>query len=465
MDEIRESYRLKGIETLTLDGGDFGEGTSFFLTSSGVRSLQMLGSMGVEASVIGNHDYMMGGPILANQIRAAGVSTRFLSANMVVRPELQIEDAIQKTASFIKAGVKITVIGLSTPEPHFLYPLLPDGYFLPAEVSGQDEAQRARNNGAKVVIALTHLGVAADQNLAKNSTDIDVIVGGHSHTRLEQPIFVKNKMGRMVPIVQAHSHGLAVGSLLLDVSDDGKVSVLSDELFSIADPMPEDEEVKRSVDEAIQARDSEFGGRFNEGVGFSEIKLSGYEDGHDVLAKTCWGGHMAKMAREAAGADVGIHLASFEGVSFAPGPVTFGNLVDNFPHVRKAEDQGWEVAKFRMKGKLLKTLLTAIINLEGQVGLNFEGLTYRAIRLPLPKILDKNGDQMLIIPFDLKIGGRAIVASQGYQVAFPAEVAFAVKALLPSKVQKIFPGLEYSGQFMWNVMERYVRKNSPIKCL
>jgi 5'-nucleotidase/UDP-sugar diphosphatase len=457
MDEIRAAYAARGIPTLTIDGGDFGEGTSFFLTGGGVPSLRMLGALGVEASVIGNHDYMMGGPVLANQIRAAKVSTRFLSANMVVRPELQIGDAIRKTAGFVKNGIKISVIGLSTPEPHFLYPLLPDGFFLPAGISGQAEAERARKEGADLVIALTHIGVGNDKNLAKESSDIDLIVGGHSHTRLVKPVLVKNKAGRSVPIVQAHSHGLAVGSLLLDISESGAVSVQEYQLYDIAAPMAEDVSVRQLVDEAVLLRNQEFGGRFDEVVGNSEIKLSGYENGRDVLAKTCWGTHMAKMAKEAAGAEVGLHLASFEGVSFLPGPVTYGNLVDNFPHIRKAGDPGWEVASFRVKGKVMKTVLQALINLEGQMGMNFEGLTYHAIRIPLKK--------PIVIAFGLKIDGRPIENERFYRLAFPAEVAFAVKALLPAKVQRIFPGLEYSGQYMWNVMERYVRANSPIKCL
>ncbi len=457
MDEIRADFEKRGIPTLTLDGGDFGEGTSFFLTGGGVPSLKMLGALGVEASVIGNHDYMMGGPVLANQIRAANVATRFLSANMVIRPELQIGDAIRKSVNFVKNGIKISVIGLSTPEPHYLYPLVPDGFFLPPEISGQSEADRARNEGADIVIALTHLGIGRDKNLAKRSSDIDLIVGGHSHTRLEKPVLIKNKAGRFVPIVQAHSHGLAVGSLLLDVSETGVVTVQAYQLHDIKAPMTEDAQVKQMVDQAVSLRNQEFGGRFDEVVGSSEIKLSGYENGGHVLAKTCWGTHMAKMAREAAGADVGLHVAAFEGMTFLPGSVTYGNLVDNFPHIRKAGDPGWEVASFRVKGKVMRTVLQALINLEGQMGMNFEGLTYRAIRIPLKK--------PIIIAFDLRIHGKSIEKERFYRLAFPAEVAFAVKALLPTKVQNIFPGLEYSGEYMWPVMERYVRENSPIRCL
>jgi 2',3'-cyclic-nucleotide 2'-phosphodiesterase (5'-nucleotidase family) len=465
MDEIRAEFTAKGIETLTIDGGDFGEGTSYFLTGAGAVSLRMLGLLGVEASVIGNHDYMMGGPILARQIRAAATSTQFLSANLVTKPVMELDGLLKGRMDFVKNGVKISVVGLSTAEPHFQYPLLPDGLILPAIPVGEFEAQKARNDGAQLVIALTHLGVGFDKNLAKFGKGFDVIVGGHSHTRLEQPLLQKNKSGKFVPIVQAQSHGLAVGSLLVDVADDGTVSVLDYHLYDISNPMKQDPEIQQLVDQAVEERNSFFNGRFDEVIGRTETKLSGYENGDAVLTKTCWGGHMARMSRQAAGADVGLHLAQFEGVSKKPGLITLGDLIDNFPHIRKAGDQGWEVARFRLRGDLMKVVLKAIINLEGQMGVNFDGLTYRAIRAPLPKFLDKNGDGKLIIPFDLKIDGRSIENKKFYTVAMPAEIGYATKALLPSKVQSIFPGLENSGHFMWTVMENYVRAKSPIRCL
>jgi 5'-nucleotidase len=466
MDEIREHYNNLGIETLSIDGGDFGEGTSFFVSGGGVYTLKLLGAMGIDAAVIGNHDYMLGGGMLASQIRQADVATKFLSANMITTPAMGLDGLVVPKADFEKNGIKISVIGLSTPEPHFLYPLAADGGgFLPARTTGEAEAIKSKQNGSSLVIALTHLGVDTDKDLAKFSTSIDLIVGGHSHTRLEQPLMVKNKKGKEVPIVQAHAHGLAVGSLLIDVQEDGSVKILSYKLHDIADPLSRDELVQSMVDEAKEIRNLDFDGRFDEVIGFSEIKLAGYENGNAVLKKSCWGEHMAKIAQEAAGATIGLHMASFEGMSFEPGPVTFGNLVDNFPHIRKYGDMGWEVAKFRVKGKIIKTILKAIIQLESQVGVSFYGLTYDALRIPLPKFMDKNGDKKLIIPLNLKINQEKIEKEKFYTIAFPSEIVHAFKVLLPSKVQQLFPGLEYSGKYMWTETEKYVRINSPIKCL
>jgi hypothetical protein len=61
--------------------------------------------------------------------------------------------------------------------------------------------------------------------------------------------------------------------------------------------------------------------------------------------------------------------------------------------------------------------------------------------------------------------GKKIEKDKKYRVAFPAEISHAVKVSLPKKAQSLFPGLQPSGKYYWNVMEEYIRKNSPIKCL
>ena len=60
--------------------------------------------------------------------------------------------------------------------------------------------------------------------------------------------------------------------------------------------------------------------------------------------QSCWGRHMARAIRKASGASVGINIAGLLGVGKSPGPVTFGDIVDNHPHIRKFGDQGWEIA-------------------------------------------------------------------------------------------------------------------------
>jgi len=252
---------------------------------------------------------------------------------------------------------------------------------------------------------------------------------------------------------------------LLDVEGPGKFKVLDYRLHDIAAPMPEDPSIQATVNEAVVSRDLLFQGRFHEVVGESRIPLSGYVNGENPNSNSCWGAHMAKMARQAAQAEVGIHLAVFEGVSVEAGKITYGNLVDNFPHVRKPGDRGWEAAKFRVKGRTIKLILDAIVNLNQQMGVNFDGLTYRTLKVPAVGGLDPDGDGKWVIPYQIRIQGKRIQNQKMYSVAFPSEVIFAIKSMLPGKIQKLFPGLEYSGKFMWDIMEAYVRDQSPLRCL
>ena len=95
--------------------------------------------------------------------------------------------------------------------------------------SGRKWAKRLKKEGSDFVIALTHLGVEADKELAKKA-DVDLVVGGHSHTALLKPVFIDKKLKRkssrsnrnedsfkLVPIVQAGSHGKYLGKLIVDL--------------------------------------------------------------------------------------------------------------------------------------------------------------------------------------------------------------------------------------------------------
>jgi 2',3'-cyclic-nucleotide 2'-phosphodiesterase (5'-nucleotidase family) len=353
LEELKAKSEQAGIPTLIVDGGDFGEGTSFFFSEAGATSIRALGVFGTEVSVVGNHDYLMGGNVLSKQIKKANVSTKIISANLVQTPDMELTDVVKPYADFEKNGLKIRVIGLSTSEPHFQYAISP-GWINDPIAIGNIEGNRAKAEGKDLVIALTHIGTMFDKLLAQNSKDIDLIVGGHDHKRLDQAMMVPNLDKKIVPIVQAASHGMVIGSLLIDVQENHKVEIVEYKLHDIAYPMAEDQNMVALVQQAKELRNEALNGRFDEVVGYSDIKLSGYEDGHEVLQKTCWGEHMAKMSADVTSADIGMHLAFFEGMAIKPGPITFGNLVDNFPHTRNPGDPGWEIETFETYGKNLK---------------------------------------------------------------------------------------------------------------
>lgn len=461
----RTDIQNGGVRSLVLDAGDFGEGTSFFLVDQGVTSFKSLNELGIDAAVLGNHDHMLGIETLQEQIRRSreGFSkhAKILSANMVVMRDQRLKGLIDSTAIFNISGVSVSVIGLSTPEPHFQYPILPS-FILPPIPVANEISKLARQNGADLVVALTHLGTKTDEKLAEKSEYIDVIVGGHSHDRYEQPLKFKNKNRREIPVVQTGAHGLAVGSMLLKVNGPGDVEVVEYHLEDVTVDTPRDSKVTGFIQSAIEKRNEYFGGRFDEVVAESEIKLTGYENGKAVIKSTCWGEHQAKMAKEAAATDIGIHMANFQGVVKEPGLITFGDLVDNYPHFRTYGDKGWNIASFEADGKFIKAFLRALINMPGQFGVDIYGLEWK--ELIFPKFIPWIGGRKLAL--SVKANGEKIEKDKRYTIAFPSEIGHVLKLLVKDKVNYAFPEFtEHEGLGYWDVMESYVKAQSPIRCL
>ena len=107
IDELKNEDKKKNISTLILDAGDFSDGTSFYLTNEGANSLQALDIFQTEVAVVGNHDFLLGGKALANQIRRANVKTKIVSANLVPTPAMGLSGLVQPYADIEKDGIKI----------------------------------------------------------------------------------------------------------------------------------------------------------------------------------------------------------------------------------------------------------------------------------------------------------------------------------------------------------------------
>jgi 5'-nucleotidase / UDP-sugar diphosphatase len=460
IDELKASAAAKGIQSIVLDAGDWGEGNSYFLTEDGSNSYKALGLLGVDVTIVGNHDHMMGGNSLSEQIAKANISTKILSANLIQTPEMNLEGVVIPETQLIVDGLKIHIIGLSTPEPHHQAALLP-GFMAPPEFYVFSLAKAAKlEKKADLVIALTHLGVSHDKKIAKKSEYLDIIVGGHSHDRLEEIIWQKNNNNKDIGIVQTGAHGLAVGSLIIDV--DGKENkVVSYKLHDINLSIAKNETVEQFMDVVLAQRNDLFDGRWDEVIGTSEITITGAFDGHTDKIATCWGQHMARIVKSSTGADVGLHLNVFAGMQSPAGPVTLGNLIDNFPHVRYFGDKGWEMSTFSLKGKILKPLLKAIVAIRNVVGLNADGFTYKSILFPIeiPFIGGK------ALAFKLRINGKKINKDQEYTVSIPSELEYVLRTMLSKKAEDILPKVHSTGKFFWTEMEEYVRANSPIKCI
>lgn len=432
--ELRNEAQMKGIDVLQVDAGDWGDGTSYYLSNEGADSIRALELFGVEVAAIGNHDHMIGGKVLADQIKRANTNIDFVSANLRPTADMNLGDVVSPYVDLDKGGVKIRIVGLTTSSNLYEYSMRP-GWIASPYAVGENEARKGKNAGREVVIALSHLGVIEDAFLAQHSRSIDLIIGGHSHTKLLTPLKKVNQRGKIVPIVQAWSHGLAVGSLLIDVSKRGQVKVMKYKLHIIKDSLPEDQEMASFVAQAQIKKNESLQMDWNEIIGETKIPITGSRNGDTSWKNSCWGSHMARATRLAVNADIGIHIPAFAGKSKPAGPVRFGDIVDNFPHIRKFGDPGWEIATVMLPGWKIRPFMFLLSRIG--YGANFSGLGYKSLN---------------------DLNAKAI-----YQVAIPAEMAYAIKGSLPL-LRSYLTGLEFTNVYLWPAVTEYIRENSPLKC-
>ncbi len=461
MERLKSRAGQRGIESLVLDGGDFSEGSSFFPVDEGVDTFRALDLLGHDAAVLGNHDHLMGEEVLAYQINESGLRAQVLSSNLVLANHsgsTSAAELVRPYAIFKKGGIKVAVIGFSTPELYFQYPLQ-KGYILaPSTTAGYYE-RAAREEGADIVIALTHLGLEEDRRLLRHTGEIDLVVGGHSHTFLEKPQFSPNRKGRPVPMVQAGAHGRAVGSLVLELRQGGRVKVKEYRLHRVDHTVPGEPETEAFVGRAVKRRDTFFESRWSEPVGSSKIDLFGY--GSRDYRGLNWVKHQARMVKEAASTELGLHMGSFNGIKVPAGEVTLGDIVDNMPHVRHFGEPGWRLGRFTLEGWRLLAILKALVNFAPEVNFAFYGLSWREFKVPgfIPLL----GSRFWIL--GVRVHQRKLEPRQRYTMGFPAEIAYAVKELLPRSEKYLFPEFKELVLFYWPLAEEYIRRNSPLNKL
>ena len=468
-DKLRAEAALNDIPTLFLDGGDFGEGSSFYFANQGQEAIRALDYLGVDATVLGNHDYILGGSELSMQMKTSSLRTPILSANIVGKSKMGLIDLLPDFKDFELDGLKVRVFGLSTPEIHFQYPLKPFGKVSKSHSAGIKMANLARRDGVDFTIALTHTGVKADEVLAKKTRTVGLIVGGHDHFRFEKPRMITNLEGHEIPILQAGANSTAIGSLIIDVGDDGHATVKHYELHTVTPDIPQDTEVENFVLEARAARTSYFERTWDEIIGFTDIVLTGDFEGTIRNGRSCWSRHIARMTREHAETDLAVQFDIFMGEEISPGPITYGDMIDNFPHFRQWRDKGWKVARARVNGFVFKKLLNYLSIERNQMDITIDGLEAEV------EVEGKGGSVTTkLVPFNLgehrtyqaRINGWPLTNLSFYSVALPSEVPYGMSKVSKFITHLLLRKLEYlDNSDYWPLLESYIRKNSPIQCL
>jgi len=457
-DKLRSEATSRGIPTLHLDGGDFGEGTSFYLSDKGTDSIRALDLLGIDVVVLGNHDFLVSAKDLRRQILDSKLKATLLSANFRFKGLAGLKKHMPDYVDFNFEGKKLRIVGLTTSDYHFQYPLLPKNFIAsPKKVFAKQE-RKAKKHGVDFLIALTHIGYSEDKDLAAKSSNLDLVVGGHSHTSLPKPVIVTNTIGKQIPIVQAGANTQHLGVMEIDL--DTK-KIVSYRYFDITRDISEDEKIKEFVEEAKVKRDQYLGRSWDETIGFSEIPLSGTFNGHVGSAdtNTCWSRHLARIARLKTNADIGLQFDVFQGERIAAGEIRYGDIIDNYPHFRKFNDPGWQISKVSMQGYVLKKLIGSLAVADEKFKTSFDGLQVVGANRRIGNFTITKDD-----PENAFINGSPISNWKVYSVALPREIPYAFIRTI-----KFWSFLMFRHWSNWGwyypAIESYIKENQPLRCI
>jgi len=321
---IRES--APGI-VLLLDAGDAIHGTVLSNLFYGEPVIEVMNAMGYDAMEIGNHEFNYGQEVLAERRDQAYFP--LLAANIVVTATGETPPFCEPYITKVVEGKRVAIFGLITPDtPIVTHPKNVIGLtFLDPIETAAKLVPKLRPN-ADLIIALTHIGYDMDRQLAEEVGGIHVIVGGHSHTKIEVPERVGNEGGNAI-IVQAWENGKVLGRLDLEMR--GKAIVrFSGGLIPVTADVLEDPDVKAIIGPyAVKLEEM-----MAEVVGSTSVPLEG---SRPLIRsqETNLGNLVADMMRWAAGPDVQIALMNGGGIRwhrlFPAGPITRGNVYELLP--------------------------------------------------------------------------------------------------------------------------------------
>ena len=217
IDEVRSEVGKKNV--LLVHSGDFSQGTSYFTELGGDMEISLLNAMGYDAVALGNHEFDNGMEELARRLKSLKAVPVCANYDFTGTP---IEKLVKPYTIVRKAGRKIGIIGL-----------LPDlmdvvdasiasqiTFIAPDKVVDEYAAYLKDEKDCDLVVVLSHLGYEGepytDRELVAVTRNVDVIVGGHSHTKLKDKKVFKNVDGEDVVVVTDWKWGLQVGRLDID---------------------------------------------------------------------------------------------------------------------------------------------------------------------------------------------------------------------------------------------------------
>ena len=415
--------------TILLSAGDMFQGTPISNLFHGKPVIEIMNYMHYDAMALGNHEFDWGQDVLHSIITSA--SFPVVSANVFERGGGTIP-GVKPYVLLKRKDVQIAVIGITTPETYYsskpedvtgLTFVSPEKV-LPAIIS------RVRAEGASIVIVLSHMGLDADRLLAREVGGIDVIVGGHSHTAIKDPVIESGTV-----IVQAGSNGIYLGVLHIGFDSEGK-KILSftrkDELKLVSPALGAQADPNAAL--IVDKYESQVKAEFSKVIGTAAVDL-----GRDSTRESNLGDVVADAMREACGAQIAFQNGGGIRADIPKGPITLETLFTVLPF----DDQ---LVSMELTGEQIRGMLERNASSKNLLQVSGMRIVY--------DLSKPSGEKLAAV----EVAGKPLDVQQTYKVAtndFLAAVGG--KSNVFKQGRNLTPGPPVR-----DAVIDYIHKNSPI---
>lgn len=432
------AQKAKNPDTLLLDAGDFSMGTLVqAVYEEEASELRSLGALGIDATTLGNHEFDYRAKGISNMLNAAVNSGDALPSILLCNMDW---DAMKKTGLtedqklildafenygvkdymvVEKGGVKIAVLGVFGKDAKACVAKCPVVFEDPVEAVKETVAEIKANENVDMIVCISHGGVDAnedkseDEILAKEVPDIDLIVSGHTHTKLDEPIRHGNTY-----IVSCAEYGKYLGGLTMVQNGAGRWNITEYNLTPVTTDVAQDKETQKVVDKFMSLVNekylAQFGYTKDQVLCTNEVPFSQLKDLYDIHEELNLGSIIADAYTYAVDhADTGDDAPVLVAVApsgtirdtYALGNITVENVFNSFS-LGIGEDgiPGYPLISVYLTGEELKLVAeidASVSDLMTSARLYTDGLYwhYNPNRLILNKvtetyIVDSNGNRI-----------------------------------------------------------------------
>ena len=222
---VRRATVIKGMreqnkDLLLFDCGDFSQGSPYYNMFKGEVEVKLMNEMGYDAGTIGNHEFDFGLDNMARLFKMANFP--IVCANYGVKGTV-LEGIVKPYVILEREGVKIGVFGLSPVLEGLVQTKNYEGVVFESPIEAAQRVAKILKEQEKcdLVVCLSHLGWKgepySDETLIANTRNIDIVLGGHSHSYFDKTLFYKNLDGRDIPLQQMGKNAVYVGKMKVEM--------------------------------------------------------------------------------------------------------------------------------------------------------------------------------------------------------------------------------------------------------